>query len=887
MFSLCLEPHALKRTMTPDHWRRLRDLFHEVQAATPADRAARLAAEPDPKLRREAERMLAADGGSFLEDPAVPAFDGPGEPDGGAVGERVGPWEIVRRAGQGGMGEVFLAERADGAYRQRAALKLVRRGMDSDAVLARFRQERQILAGLDHPGVARLLDGGVAEGGRFDGRPYLAMEYVEGEPITRYCDARRLPVEDRLRLFAEIAEAVGAAHRRLVVHRDLKPSNVLVAEGEDGAPRVKLLDFGIAKLLEPGGDAGGDGASAEPLTRTGVRVLTPAYAAPEQVRGEPVTTATDVYGLGAVLYELLAGRRPVETAGRSGREVERAVLETEPERPSTVVTRAEGDPTDQGSATAPAAVAAARRTEPGRLRKALAGDLDAVCLKALRKEPEARYAGADAFVEDVKRYLEGLPVAAHRGSRAYRARKFVGRHRGALATAALVLALLGAFGVIYTLGVTEERDRAAAEAERAQAEAAKAEQVVTLLTDVFAAANSLGEEGPDVPVGQLLSAGVDEARTALAAQPDPLAALLSAIGSVERSWGRYDEAVALLEEARRLSVGAEVGEETRLGVLSGLAAVYVEAGRLDEAEPLQREVLALAERLHGPESLSVATAASNYGRTLEWQGRLADAESLYRRGIAIRRAVGDRSTDFGANLSYLGGLLSERDRYDEALPLQQEALALVEATVGADHPYAAFALNDLSISQVELGEQEAALASLDRALTISRDHLGSDHPFTATMLYNRASVLRDLGRSDEALAAYAEALAARRRALPEGHQEIGISLTGLGNLLRKLGRPAEAEALLQDALAIREAGLPAPHWATAVAQGNLGLALLAQRRFGEAEAHLKASHRTLQALSDSEPDRLHEARRHLVELYEAWGRPEEAARYRATAGAAP
>ena len=542
---------------------------------------------------------------------------------------------------------------------------------------------------------------------------------------------------------------------------------------------------------------------------------------------------------------------------------------------------------DRDPATAPAAVAARRGTEPGRLRKALAGDLDAVCLKALRKEPEARYAGADAFVEDVKRYLAGLPVEARRGSRAYRARRLLARHRGAIASAALVVVLLVGFGVLYTLGVAEERDRAAAEAGRAQAEAAKAEQVVTLLTNVFAAANSLGEEGPDVPVGQLLSTGVDEARAALADQPDPLATLLGAIGTVERSWGRYDEAIALLEEARRLSDSAGVSAETRLDVLGGLAAAYLEAGRLDEAEPLHREVLALGERLHGPEALSVATAASNYGRTLEWQGRVVEAESLYRRAIAIRRAAGDRSTDFGANLSYLGGLLSERGRHAEALPLQQEALALVEATVGADHPYGAFALNDLSITQVELGEHEAALAALDRALAISRDHLGRDHPFTATMLYNRASVLRDLGRSDEALEAYTEALAARRRALPEGHQEIGTSLVGLGNLLRTLGRPAEAEPLLREALAIREAGLPSPHRVTAVAQGNLGLALLAQRRFEEAEGHLQASHRMLQALSDAEPDRLDQARKHLVELYEAWERPEEAARYRAAAGAAP
>jgi len=342
-------------------------------------------------------------------------------------GTRIGPYRLLEEIGRGGMGTVYLAERID-AYHRRVALKLVKRGMDSDEILRRFRYERQILAGLEHPHIARLYDGGLSD----DGRPYLAMEYVDGRPIDQYCDAATLDIDARLRLFASVCEAVQYAHQNLVVHRDLKPSNVLIT----AAGQVKLLDFGIAKLL----DEEAAGVSA-PVTRTGLRVMTPAYAAPEQVRGEAITTATHVYALGVVLYKLLTGQRPYEDVEENAQAAERAVLEQEPVRPSTAITKATETLT-------PERASAARATSVERLQRRLQGDLDVMVLKALRKEPERRYASAAAFAEDIRRHLDGLPVTARPDTRSYRVRKFVRRHRFGVGTAAVFALLVSAFTLL-------------------------------------------------------------------------------------------------------------------------------------------------------------------------------------------------------------------------------------------------------------------------------------------------------------------------------------------------------------------------------------------------------------------------------------------------------
>ena len=391
-------------------WTRIQTLFEQALERPSDERTAWFRAQcgDDPEMYGHVAAMLdGADdehdlfGGNALD---LVSGDGPGlDLIPTREGEPVGPWVLGERIGAGGMGDVYRAHRTDG-FEQTAAIKRVKPGMDSGAVLARFEAERQILARLQHPGIARLLGGGLTA----DERPYFAMELVDGEPITDYCDAHRLGVEARLNLFAQVCEAVRYAHRQLVVHRDLKPSNILVAAGtEDDAPRPVLLDFGIARVL---------GDDAADLTQTGQRVLTPSYAAPEQIRGEAPTTATDVFALGGLLYRLLSGARPIQTEGRSPVEVERAVLEETPPAPSAAVTSEAAD---------------ARGTTADALARRLRGDLDVICLTALSKEPERRYGSAAELLADVRRHLDGLPIDARPATRAYRVGKFVRRHRAA------------------------------------------------------------------------------------------------------------------------------------------------------------------------------------------------------------------------------------------------------------------------------------------------------------------------------------------------------------------------------------------------------------------------------------------------------------------------
>jgi serine/threonine protein kinase len=419
--------------MQSEDWHRVEELLNTALELEPGARRKFLDALDAPTLRREVESLLVfeTESDSFLSAPAL-AFssdffeDNNGE-DGERAGQAIGRYRIIKEIGRGGMGAVYLAERADDAYQQHVAVKVIKRGFDTDEVRRRFRNERQILACLEHPNIARLLDGGTTE----DGLSYFVMEYVEGQPLNEYADAHRLSTVERLKLFRIICAAVTHAHQNLVVHRDLKPSNILVTS--EGTP--KLLDFGIAKLLH------GDSLSeAETMTATNLRVLTPEYASPEQVRGLPVTTATDVYSLGVLLYELLTGHRPYRLKNRHPQEIERVICEEQPDRPSIVITHTkeaanEGSET-RGASVTPQTVSEARETTPDKLRRRLAGDLDNIVLMAMRKEPSRRYASVGQFSEDIRWHLEGLPVLARKDTFSYRASKFVNRNKLDVAAAA-------------------------------------------------------------------------------------------------------------------------------------------------------------------------------------------------------------------------------------------------------------------------------------------------------------------------------------------------------------------------------------------------------------------------------------------------------------------
>jgi serine/threonine protein kinase len=477
--------------MTPNNWERAKELFAAALALDPSQRASFLAENcRDDTLRRQVEKLLLdyREAGSFLDDPVLnPRIKEPSIPAGirqeeaprspqsaellttatsvdaedPMVGRQLGDYKLVRRVGQGGMAAVFLAVRADDEYRKQVAVKLVQPGLGDRDLSNRFRNERQTLAALDHPNIVKLLDGGSTS----EGLPFLVMDYVEGSPIDEYCDQHKLSVDDRLRLFGKVCDAVQYAHHKLVVHRDLKPSNIMVVA--DGTPR--LLDFGIAKVLNAG--SSGQGLL---VTQTGTRCMTPAYASPEQMRGKPVTRATDIYSLGVVLYELLTGHRPYRLRQHTPAEIERAICEQEPETPSTVISRVETDTSSDGRAitTTPESVSETREGQPDKLRRRLRGDLDNIVLKALQKEPQRRYDSVEEFSQDIGRHLQHLPVKARRSTLAYRASKFVQRHRIEVSAAAIVLLGLAA-AALLGFNVLDLRDRIPKNAASTQIQSSK------------------------------------------------------------------------------------------------------------------------------------------------------------------------------------------------------------------------------------------------------------------------------------------------------------------------------------------------------------------------------------------------------------------------------
>ncbi len=629
-------------------WARAKEVFSEVADLAPAERLRAIdeACGDDAELRHEVESLLEAESGAptFLDgsapDLAAPSFAAVADEEESEAGRRIGHYRLLRRIGVGGMGRVFLAERDDDAFTQRVAVKVMR-GITSETnvLRERFHAERQILANLDHRSIAKVFDGGVTE----EGLPYLVMEFVDGEPIDRYCGRVQAGLVRRLELFQEVCSAVQHAHRHLVVHRDLKPTNVLVSvEGE-----VKLLDFGIAKLIDPD-KVGLD--QAAPLTRTGLLVMTPEYAAPEQVRGGEVTTATDVYALGVILYELLTGVRPYDLAGAGPTEVERAICETDPAAPSSRA--GEGDTARIGA------------LEPSRLR----GDLDTIVLKALRKEPDGRYESVRALADDLDRYRGGLPIEARPSTWTYRAKKFVRRNVYGVGAAAVVfLAVLA--GLAAT---TVQRNRAEREAQTAR-------QVTEFLVGLFesnAPAESLGEQ---LTARQILERG-ERQIDGLADEPTVQARLLDVVGRVYTELADYDSAEPLLRRA--IAVQESAGSADLAQSLFDLGVLLGERGDLEEAEAVHRRALALRTRARPRRELEIASSLNELGNVLATRVD-EEAEARLSEAIVIReRVLGPDHRSTAKAWDDLGIYYYYAERCDEAEPLFRRAIDCASSDSG-------------------------------------------------------------------------------------------------------------------------------------------------------------------------------------------------------------
>jgi eukaryotic-like serine/threonine-protein kinase len=833
-------------------WDEARRILGELLEAEPAVRDRRLEelSEQQEDLADEVRSLLAAATGAEdffrhiargagapfmgLEDPVAPADH--------ALGRVFGAYRLLRKVGTGGMGAVYYAERADDLYRKHAAVKLLPPGLGTDGMRRRFHAERRILARLQHPKIATLLDGGISE----DGVPFFVMEYVDGRPIDRYCQERKLSVHERLGLFLQACEAVEYAHRSLVVHRDLKPSNILVTP--DG--QVKLLDFGIAMLL-----AGEPGDDYEPLTEVFGAALTPAFASPEQLRRGSLTTATDVYSLGVLLYLLLTDRRPYEVARLSPSEAETVICEEDPRPPSDVA--------------------------PARSRK-LRGDLDTIVLTALQKEPTRRYASVRALAEDIERHLSGHPVLARRDTFGYRLSRFVGRNRllvGATTAISLLLVVLSALALYAAAAARAQNVVIAAERDRARLESEKAEAVTGFLVSLFGASDPDVAAGNPLTTDELLERGELEA-DALAAQPEvkarvlvviaqvytelgrferaeplyreaitihrasrsepdsDLALSLGLLGEVLRRQGRFEEAAVTLAEALavadstgdpisrgdvlthlgfleydrgdyraaetahhaayeiRLAHYGEVNESTATS-LQGTALAVRALNRTDEAEALHRRALATFQTVLGPEHTDVATTLNTLGRLLTETGRHAEADSILSEALRINRIrLGDEHPNVALDLNDLGTARARRGDFAAAEAVFREALRIREQTLGPDHSYVAISLNNLAYALQQQGRTGEALPLRRRAFAIAAEKLGSSHDNTGTYAFNLAEALAAAGDTLEAEALYRESIAILRRSLPEGHPLTARPLRALAALLITTGRTAEAESLL-------------------------------------------------------------------------------------------
>jgi eukaryotic-like serine/threonine-protein kinase len=813
--------------LTATDWALLQELFDSASQLPPGDRPAFLerACAGRTTLRTQVEALLLSlDSESVLEPAVRRAVSDTAR----AAGDRIGPYEVIRALGEGGMGVVYLAARADDAFQKVVAIKLLRTAWLSDDMRRRFQLERQILARLEHPNIARLLDGGTV-----DGAPYVAMEYVDGLPIDQYCREPGLSVPERLRLFRQLCDAVAYAHRNLVIHRDIKPGNVLVTAGVP-----KLLDFGIAKLLQSEGTPGGLA-----LTQTGDRLMTPDYASPEQVRGESISTASDIYSLGVLLYELLADERPFRTSGLTPGEIERAICTEEPPKLST---------------RAP--------------RRNLEGDLDNIVSMAMRKEPARRYASADQLSEDIRRYLDGFPVTARKDTWSYHASKFIRRHKVAVAAAAAASVTIVGFAVGMSLlarRVTVERDTARTERTRAQ-------QVSHLLLDTFRvsdpeqgdpgkvtareildrAAETIGKQNLDPAIGANMyetlgqvyeNLGVydrsrqefDRARSLTlklyGSGSSQYAHILENLAGLSGETGAWDESEKLLRQAIALRAKHPDIADDRAGALLTLSTVLRKQGRYPEAERAARDSIAIFRQSPADRKLEIATGEAKIADVFLDQGKNADAEALLRDALALKRqGLRGDNMQVAELLDELGQVRLLSSDYKQAEQFYGEALRMYAELQGENSRYVGTVQNNLAVTYNWEGNLPAAVAMGKQAIATQRKLSGDSDPETLTLMGNEAGNLHNQGNHKEEVALQDE-MAGIAVHVPELGAPQRLSVMRARNtVLYDRGEYRAAERGVREEIDKRRAMGASPRF-LAQTLSELGNTLLAQGRLKDAE----------------------------------------------------
>ena len=859
--------------MQNDKWEKIIDVFNSALEVKESERRAfvEMQLNDDDESKNEVLELLESheEAEGFIDEPpAQLAAELFSEDKNSSLGKQIGVYKIEKQIGHGGMGTVFLGIRADKEFEQKVAIKLLKRGMDTDEIIQRFKYERQILAELTHPNIAKLLDGGTTD----DGLPYFVLEYVEGISISDYCDKNELSLTERLKLFRQVCDAISYAHQNLVVHRDIKPSNILVTH--EGIP--KLLDFGIAKVLQTDSDTPN-------LTVAGERLMTPKYASPEQVKGEQITTASDVYSLGVLLYELLTGTLPYNLNLKSPKQIEQIISEKEPTLPSKVKSedrKVESDfpinSTLENENVETKSVAETSKPKPKSpifnfQSSIFKGDLDNIALMALEKESQKRYTSVDDFSADIGRYLNGLPIVARKNTFVYRASKFVKRHKLGVAVASLFAILLIGFAINSTI-----------QANRIAKEQKRSEQVLAFMRDIFKGNDPSNAGGKDISARELLDRGVVKIESELNSQTDVQAELLDTVGQVYTSLGLYDKAETLLTKAlekRRkfFGDGSDEVAETLLNLsdVQRLKANFVEANKSlveslkirqnlhgeksaevlnakqqfvsllsdekkrEESQKIAKETVELSKQIHGAESIETAKSLRELAMTLT--NKPEEAEKFGREALAINRKVNsDANGETIETLNSLSKVLFYLRRdFDEAEKLLDESLVMSQKVYGKNHPQ----VSSVHKIRAWLFEQKkdfpVSIDSWQKALAVEEKLYGVNHPNIATTLNSIGANYFNSKKIEKAEETWQKALKIRQKSLGEEHPEVTWVISNLALLEFERKDYKKAEKLFSESLRIQKKGMPANHPQIGYSMVGLGKTVLKEKRAVEAEKLLR------------------------------------------------
>jgi eukaryotic-like serine/threonine-protein kinase len=852
--------------MTPELWKRIKEIFETALEKNLNDRKAYLDTEcaGDPSIRSEVDSLLLAHRSTtkFLETQIINTdffseSDAESDP---LLGKEFRSYKIEKRIGSGGMASVYLASRIDKEFEKKVAIKFIKRGMDTDEIIKRFKTERNALANLDHPNIGMILDGGTTD----DGLPYFIMEYIDGKPIDEFCADKKLSIKERLILFRKVCEAVQYAHQNLIVHRDLKPSNILV--NEDGHP--KLLDFGIAKIL-----SSDDSKEETKLTKIGTRIMTLEYASPEQVKGAKITTASDIYSLGVMLYELLTGCRPYKFKDRPPNEAEKIITSEHPVKPSSAVKYFNSENENDEELRISFDPKNWKEENSSRLSKHLAGDLDNIILMALRKEPERRYSSVSQFSEDIKRYLKALPVHAHKDSIGYRTTKFIRRHKIAVASSAVIFILL----ITSIILVAWQANVAANERDKALLEAEKAEQINIFLNEMLSAVDP-EKYGKDVKVSEVLDEASKKISTDLRPYPEIEADVRTTIGITYQNLGLYEEGKVHLQRAYdiRDSLFGPAHYKTAYS-LKNLALLLHYQWDDNAREYYEKSIRLLRQNAPYPDK-ALAEALNDYGTLLTELYEFEEAEKIQRESLKMYMDLyGHRSKDVAAGLNNLGLTLHSIGNLDSAEKYYRESGEINKFIHGEESLPVSYNLNNLAFVFNERGNGIAAESLFTAAYEIRKNSLGEDHPATINTKYNRAAQRFQLGRLSEAEIDLTDCLNKWKKKLPEDHVYIANAYAYLGKVQNEMDRLLEAEANLKKAVRIRKGTYPEGNEMIVKTENDLANSYILQKRYVEAERLLLKN----MSLVDEDEANKKIIINLMVKLYKAWGNPDKENHYSA------